>query len=379
MRTSAFNRLADAIARRLRKRRRRSGAPKGVLLVSAGGLGDTVLLAHVLPRFIGLAADGEPVTVLLRTDAAGMAFVLPPEVRVETIDFSRLRRSMRYRSKVMDRLFEANYRLVVSTDYLRHPDLDEALIRACDSAETVAMRPRPWPKYAARLKRNATLYHRLFDSGPPVRDKVLRWWDFADWLTGASVPPAPLRLPAERLAEPARLTAPTVLIQPFSAVRAKQSPVELYRRVIEALPEGYLVRITGAAADLERNPEFKGLLAPPTVVFDAATFEELVPKLRAARLVISVDTALMHLAAAVGAPTLGLASAAFVGEIVPYAPEVAPANLNVLYRPMPCEGCLGTCIHPLEGGMYRCVAELDADAVVARIGAILGAGAGAGP
>ena len=79
---------------------------------------------------------------------------------------------------------------------------------------------------------------------------------------------------------------------------------------------------------------------------------------------------------AVGAPTLGLASAAFVGEIVPYAPEVAPANLNVLYRPMPCEGCLGTCIHPLEGGMYRCVAELDADAVVARIGALLGAGAG---
>ena len=108
---------------------------------------------------------------------------------------------------------------------------------------------------------------------------------------------------------------------------------------------------------------------PPSAAACAST-------LRAARLVITVDTALMHLAAAVGAPTLGLASAAFVGEIVPYAPEVAPANLNVLYRPMLCEGCLGICIHPLEGGMYRCVAELDANAVVARIGAILCVGAG---
>jgi hypothetical protein len=359
-----------------RQWRGRSGVPNGVLLVSAGGLGDTVLLAHVVRRFMGLAADGEPVTMLLRADAAGMAFVLPPQARVETVDFSRLRKDIRYRLEVMDRLFEANYRLVASTDYLRHPDLDEALIRACRAAEAVAMVPRPWPKYAARLRRNAALYDRLFDSGPAVRDKVLRWWDFADWLTGESVPPAPLRLAAGRLAPAARLAAPTVLIQPFSAVRAKQSPVELYRRVIEALPEGHQVRITGAAADLERNPEFKGLLAPPAVVFDAATFEELVPTLKAARLVITVDTALMHLAASVGAPTLALASAAFVGEIVPYAPEIAPANLHVLYRTMPCEGCLGSCVHPLEDGMYRCVAELDAAAVVARIGALLGAEAG---
>jgi len=369
-----LTRLADAIANLKNQLRRRSGAPNGVLLVSVGGLGDTVLLAHVLPRFMKLARDGEPVTVLLRADAAAMAFVLPPDARVETVDFSHLRKNMRYRFEVMDRLFETNYRLVVSTDYLRHPDLDEALVRACRAAEAVAMVPRPWPKYAARLKQNAALYDRHFDSGPPVRDKVLRWWDFADWLTGKTAPPAILRLPLECLGAPARLVAPTVLIQPFSAVRAKQSPVDLYRRIIEALPAGHHVRITGATADLELNPEFRDLVAPPEVVFDASTFEELVPILRASRLVISVDTALMHLAAALGAPTLGLASAAFVGEIVPYAPEVAPANLHVLYRSMPCEGCLGSCVRSLEGGMYPCVAQLDADAVVARAGAMLDAG-----
>ena len=130
-----LTRLADPIASLTCRWRGRSTTPNGVLLVSAGGLGDTVLLAHVLPRFMELAREGEPVSVLLRADAAKMAFVLPPDARVQTVDFERLRKDMRYRLNVMDRLFQANYRLVVSTDYLRHPDLDEALIRACRAAE----------------------------------------------------------------------------------------------------------------------------------------------------------------------------------------------------------------------------------------------------
>jgi ADP-heptose:LPS heptosyltransferase len=134
------------------------------------------------------------------------------------------------------------------------------------------------------------------------------------------------------------------------------------------------VRITGAPGDMERNPSFAQLLDPPRVTFDASTFEALVPVLRAARLVVSVDTALLHLAVAVGAPTLGLASAAFVGEIVPYAPEIAPDNAEILYHSMPCEGCLGTCILPAEHGMYPCVARLDWSQVTGRVRAWLDKG-----
>ena len=93
----------------------------------------------------------------------------------------------------------------------------------------------------------------------------------------------------------------------------------------------------------------------------------MVPLLRSADLVISVDTALMHLAVALGAPTLGLASAAYVGEIVPYDAAITPDNAFFMYTSMPCEGCLGDCVLPAENGMFPCVARLKQDEILAKV------------
>ena len=350
-----------------RKMRTRAGNASGVLLLSCGGLGDMVLFALVLPRFLDLSAGGERVSVLVRGDAVRMTFVFPPQVEVRSVDFGRLMKDLGYRRRACDELFNVQYRLVVSCDYLRHPYLDEALVAACAAPENLAMEPRPWAKYDRVLRWNRGLYKRLYDSGPPRLDKVVRWTRFADWLTGETRPPPMVRLPEAGQPLPEEPAAQLVLVQPFSAVREKQSPASLYARIVEALPTGRRVVITGTPGDLDRNPEFLPLLELPGVEFDSSTFADLVPLLRAARLVISIDTALMHLAVAVGAPTLCLASAAFVGEIVPYDPAITPSNAHFVYHSMPCEGCLGVCVFPAEDGAFPCVARLDGDAVIAKV------------
>ncbi len=363
-------RLADSLTARPADR----GASSGVLLIAAGGLGDTVLFSRVVDRFRPLSRDDETITVLLRRDAVAMGFLLPPEIAVDSVDFHRLGGETGYRRATFKRLHEANFRLVATVDYLRHPFLDESLVRATKAAETAAMVARPWAKYDHLLERNRDLFDRLFDSGAARQDKVLRWAAFADWLIGTGRPPPTLPLAADELARfagAADLAAPTVIMQPFSAVITKQPSVAFFAALIKALPTDHRVIITGAPADLERQPGFQALLDAPRVAFDGASFEDLVPRLRAARLVVSVDTALMHLATVVGAPTLCLASAAYVGEIVPYDSAIAPDNVTVLYESMPCEGCLGTCIHPLEDGKFPCVARLDASAAAARMDDIL--------
>ncbi|MGE5505435.1 MAG: glycosyltransferase family 9 protein [Actinomycetota bacterium] len=359
------HRLLDPVMGLLLRLRRRKKA-EGVLLVSFGGLGDTVLFALVLPRLLELARPGERVTVLMRSDAARMAFVFPHDVAVRKVDLGALRKPG-YRWRLFTELFSAHYRLVVTTDFLRHPDLDEALVAACAAPETAAMEPRSWPKYDRRLGANRRLYRRLFQSGPPGVDKVVRWTRFADFLTGRTLPAPPVRLPAGTLPPPARLAAPTVVVQPFSAVKAKQSPPALYRAIFAALPAGWQVRIAGHPSDLDKNPEFRPLLEVPGVSFDPAPFAELASTLQSARLVVSVDTACMHLAAAAGAPTLCLASAAYVGEIVPYAPEITPPKVRFLWQPMDCAGCLGDCRKPAIEGMYPCIAALDGASVVAAV------------
>jgi ADP-heptose:LPS heptosyltransferase len=340
---------------------KREGAGNGVLLISAGGLGDTVLFSLIAKRFASVARDGEPVTILLRNDAAKMAFLLPKNIGLEIVNFNDLRKSLGYRRKIANRLFRAHYRLIITTDQLRHPGLDEALIELAAPDEAIAMEPRSWPKYDAALKNNRQLYSRLFDSGPDKTDKVVRWNKFANWLTGKDELAPRIRIDMET--SPGE--SPDVLIQPFSAVALKQSPVALYQRLIEALPDGLSVAITGAPGDLNANPEYKQLLELPNVTFNSSTFQDLAPALKAAKLVISVDTAAMHLAVALGAPTLCLASAAYVGEIVPYAAEITPDNAHVIYHSMECEGCLGKChLEPVDD-MYPCVAALDIEKVIA--------------
>ncbi|CAA7627014.1 glycosyltransferase family 9 protein [Magnetospirillum sp. SS-4] len=353
-----LHRLIDPVLGLERRLSPRRGPASGVLLISAGGLGDTVLFSLVLPRFMELARPGESVTVLLRSDGARMSFVFPSGVLVRKVDFGRLRQPG-YRRRTLADLHRANYRLVVSADFLRHPDLDEALAVACAAPETAAMVPRPWPKHDRRLKANARRWSRLFESGDVRQDKVVRLARFADFLTGRVVPPPRVALPPERMPPATALTAPTVIIQPFSAVKAKQSPPALYRRIIAALPRDWRVRIAGHASDLDRNPDYRPLLDLPGVSFEPAPFAELAGLLRSARLVVSVDTACMHLAAATGVPTLCLASAAYVGEIVPYAADIHPDNLTVLWHPMECQGCLGDCRLPPVESMYPCVAALN--------------------
>ena len=314
-----------------------------------------------------MAKDGEPVTLLIRREAAKMAFLLPPDITVMAVDFNKLRHSLGYRRKQFKTLFNNHYRLAVSTDFLRHPDLDCALVQAAAADQSRAMVHRPWPKHDRALAKDDAFYDDLFESGPLHVDKVVRWARFADWLTGTAETPPIVQLPDGINIEATSADIPDVFIQPFSAVKLKQSPPGLYQSIIERLPEGIRVAITGTPGDLEANSQFKELLKLPNVTFDSATFADLAPKLKAAKLVISVDTALMHLAIALGAPTLGLASAAYVGEIVPYADAITPDNAHILYQEMDCQGCLGACTRAPVDGMYPCVAKLEASHILAEI------------
>ena len=53
--------IADFINATPRHIGQRTGAPSDVLIVAAGGLGDTILFSLVLPRFLSLAKEGEKI------------------------------------------------------------------------------------------------------------------------------------------------------------------------------------------------------------------------------------------------------------------------------------------------------------------------------
>ena len=369
MRSRTLIRWVDSAIGHVLDRQRSPSERRGVAVIMSGGIGDAVVFSVLAPRFLPLARDGEAMTLILRADSSAIGFLYDPRFRIEAIDYKRFLHAPLYRLAISRRLYGLGFRLVVSADYHRHALFDEALVAACRAPETAAMEPRVWGKYQDLLLRNRRLFGRLFDSGGERRHKALRWTDFANWLTGARLPPPRLAVEGGQRFAPS--VPPVAIIHPFASEPKRQHPLQLYRAVVDALPTGSRILLTGGPGDLDRSPEYRPLLDDRRVRYVEDGFATLMPVLERATLVVSVNTSLMHLAAVLGIPTVGVGDAAWVDEIAPYPDAMRPPNFEYVFHAMPCQGCLQVCHLPAEGGRYPCVARLDADRVMAAVRAAL--------
>ncbi|CAA7614072.1 conserved hypothetical protein [Candidatus Terasakiella magnetica] len=349
---------------RYKSRRKRA---EGVLLVSSRGPAEMVFLSAVLSRFMRLAKMDESVTLLCRPDSAGMAFLFPRLLKVKRVDFRRLD-ELEYRWNTFIDLHAQHYRMVVSLDFVRETEQDEALILASDPMETAGMMPPKTKKtYEKRLEESEKIFDFLFDSGPLRQDKILRWSHFADAVLDDRQLPQLALLPDSQLPPAEPLPAETVVLLPFSGVKGRQLPIEMWRLMVECFPKTWNILVAGHRNDFDRNPDYATLLSLPNVRAETSGFERLASILMGSKLAIGVDTAGLHLAVLLGAPTLCLASAAYVGAGVPYDERVVPSNVRFVYVPMECQGCMGRCKFPPIDGMFPCVAEIDTDQVLATI------------
>jgi ADP-heptose:LPS heptosyltransferase len=338
---------------------------RGVLLVSSGGLGDTILFSLVAVRFMALADEGEPVHLMVREGSEAAAFLFPPALEIIPVNYRRFIRNPFYRWSVRRRIRDFGYRVAVSTDHLRLPTVDDAMVLAAGAELTLALEPRSWPKHDRRLQKNRRRYSRWYAAGDGPAHRMVRWVDLANAIAGRADPLPRVRFPADRLPAPSPSPGAFVVVHPFSAVPERQHPPALYRRILDALPAGTPWVLSAGPGDLDRNPQFRALLEAPGATLSEAGLEDKAALMAAARLVVSVDTSALHLAVGVGAPTLCLASAAHVIDSVPYDPAMTPDNVTFLYHDMDCRGCHGACILDAEQGLYPCVARLDESRAVA--------------
>lgn len=311
----------------------RNERPEEYLLVCTGGPSHLVFLAAQLERFrLALGKPETPLVVLTRHDAGSASFLFDGRAEVIAVDMDRLGQEASYRGTRMSEMYQGHFKGVVSLDYHRHPYLDEALIKS-GRRPAIAMKPAPLAGLDKALAENASFYQKQFDSGLTGTPIPLRWAAFAGFLSSDNpdLPaPSPYRLSDEQLPEPTVFEMPTVLLQPFSPEVSRQLPADFYGAVLDAIPSGHQVLLLGDTELLERTPDIKKLLERGNVSLQKTDLARALPMMLAARLVIAVDSAPLHLATLSGVPTLGFASDAGDGDILPYPLEEGPKNARVL-------------------------------------------------
>lgn len=367
--------LIAAVSEKVIQRRadRAAGDKRGLLLVSSGGLGDTILFSLMVTRFRQLVGMDEPVWIIVRSESAGLSFLFPDDVKLIPVDYRRFIKKTVYRLDTCKRITELGARIAVSTDHLRLPTVDDVMIRASGADQRYALSPRSWPKHDTALQAHRSWFTDWVDPDPEMAHRLIRWWELANGLIGDVADVPKVTFDPSLLPDQPHKDKPEIILHPFSAIAAREVDPQVFIDIADSFADDYQIVMTAGPNDLARALRHQPLADHPGVVVDTSDLKSKAARLRGAALVVSVDTSIMHLGVGVGAPTICLASAAHIVDSVPYDSRMMPGNVTFMVPEIDCAGCLGQCIHPLEGGRYRCLGQLTTDIVLSKAQEILAA------
>lgn len=337
---------------------------RGLLIVSSGGIGDTILFSLMIERFMASVPDDEDITLVVRSESQIVNFLFSEQVRMMPVDYRKFIRNPFYRLAISKKIQDLGARTAISTDHLRLPTVDDVMILASGATERYALTPRSWPKHDAALTRHREWYTDWVAPEPAMAHRLIRWWELARGLSKDDTPPPKVTFAPERLPAPVTGERPHIVLHPFSAIAEREAAPEVFIAIAEAFGTTHDIILSTGPNDLARAPHHQALADLPQVKLDATDMKSKAALMRGAALVVSVDTSVMHLAVGVGAPTLCLASAAHIVDSVPYDSRMMPENVRFEVPEIDCAGCLGNCIHPLEDGRYLCLAQLTPERAV---------------
>lgn len=166
------------------------------------------------------------------------------------------------------------------------------------------------------------------------------------------------------------VSGPLVALHPGAGAPVKLWPTEKFAQLGAALASRY-----GATLLLTGTPEERGLveevtrgMEEPPLVLLGATLGQLAAVLRRCRLVMGADSGVLHLAVAVGTPTVHLYGPVSSATFGPWGD---PKRHRVVLSRLPCVPCNRLDYQPHELDQHPCIRLITVDEVLAAVEGLL--------
>jgi len=329
-RHGTFWRVHEALVSACRSRHRRAlrGARSRVLVVKPDGIGDFVLfscIAEAVRRFAG-----ERELVLACSEAvAGLLPLLPRTFDAAVlVDETQYRRSPLSRLRTLSRIRGLGCESVLHPVYSRGVIGDE-LALCSGIPERIAFAGDASNMPARCHERNNRLYTRLISTEPGR--EIERYWQFARALNGNGelkrtwprLVPGPLR-PA--IAEALAGFGAFYAMCPGAAAPYRRWGTHNYARLARWVHQRYGLRpvICGTAEDVTLAEEIAGHVPCGVLSLCGRTsVADLAGVLQKGAFYVGSETGAVHVAAALGVPTVCIIGGGHFGRFYPYVQEVA--------------------------------------------------------
>jgi ADP-heptose:LPS heptosyltransferase len=344
-------------------------------VVAAHGLGDLILLRGVFDELLRLYPPARwHITLICSTVAREFAerdLAVDAIIDVDRID---MRRDLPRRLLVIGRLARAGFAAAIQPNYNREILIEDALIRATKAADRIGSEGTP--QFISRRER--TIGDRWYTQLVPVAERPMhdleRNAEFFRSLGVAlkDVPRPRLTRPLQR---PAAAERPYLLFAVGASSPLKTWPLREFVWLARTLAERGLPRamfcsgptdwIDRAALDGLKAAGFDDLLGRTSVA-------DLTALISRARLVISNDSATVHLAAALTVPAIAIAGGGIIGRYLPYPADekASPADpvAVMMDESMDCFGCGWRCKFDVRpGAPAPCVERVQRERVLAAV------------
>ncbi|HXT72583.1 MAG TPA: glycosyltransferase family 9 protein [Candidatus Angelobacter sp.] len=341
-----------------------------VLVVRTDGLGD-LILATPLFKHVKKAFGHPRICLLTRQEWTDLFQNYPYIDEVIPWSIQKYATSVRYRLKFIEALRRRSFDLAIHPVYSREPLSDEVV--CCTHASQKVGFDGDLNNISKKQKsKNDRYYTRLIKSTSLVCSEIERNRDFAEQVIGEIIRLADFQ-PELWLGDADRIAALEILDQravsvnggvvialfPGASSAYKTWPAANYAELANRLHERFNAKVIvcGAHGDADIASDVMDKVRGPVVNLTGRTsLTQLAAVLKSSDLYIGNDTGPLHMAVAVGIPTLGIMGGGHFGRFYPYG------DLNkhrVAFKKMDCYGCNWNCIYDTT----RCIQEISVNDV----------------
>ncbi len=355
-------RLLGPVARRI-GRLPAGGPPRRILVIRPGGIGDAVLFIPML-RELRRAWPGCRIDLLLERRNAGVLAGTGLSDRILRYDAG---------PGALLAVLRGRYDLVIDTEQYH-----------CLSSIVAMMTRAP-----RRIGFATGSRRRLYTETVPYdrqRYEVLSFLDLAEKATGRAprwdpdepfypVPAAARRVAGQALGEVRRAGRPLVAIHPGASIPVRRWPPERYAAVARGLADrGAAIVVLGGPQDVRAAAVVAAALEgrPHVVLAGKTSLAEAAAVVAEVAVYISADTGLLHLAYAVGTPTVHLFGPGVLAKWGPPGSRYRSVRWDV-----PCSPCTTYGYTPPCAQGLVCMLGIQPEQVIAEAGRSLAERAGA--
>jgi ADP-heptose:LPS heptosyltransferase len=351
--------------------------PERVLVIRLDGIGDFVLWLNAA-QVLAATYKARGKTVILLADSSWADWANELRIFDQVIPVNRLTydRNILYHVVLSLRIRRLGCGTAVEPTYTRGKYLGDSIIRTCGAQERIGFGCDHSDSALSERRISDRWYTRLIPASPAPGTELEWNAEFVNGLFGVDFG---VRLPDLRSLisfQPSKgfwlevgKSRPFYVLFPGAGWSGKRWPISSFKQIAERLyaETGWQGVVCGGPADLDLGAELCRGTEVPIVNFAGRTsLSELASIISHARLVLSNDSSAVHIAAAVGVPSICVLGGGHFGRFLPYQLEnqESAASPRVVIHEMECFHCNWNCIFDVpKGSPTPCIARITVDDV----------------